>query len=220
MAQFCAFCTASGYEPKNPLSLCDPTNRPVRYVTWHDALHYCTWLTETLRTWEDTPEPLATLLRIGADDSPPWIITLPSEAEWEKAARGNDVRIYPWGNEPNHNAANYNRAKLNMTSAVGTFTTGASPYGCLDMVGNVWEWTRSLWGEDWQKPDFGYPYDPTDGREDLTATDDIMRAVRGGAYYSTAHAVGCSTRLGFEPTISNYNFGFRIVTSPLPLAFK
>jgi formylglycine-generating enzyme required for sulfatase activity len=217
VAQFRAFCEATGYQPKNPDGLRDPPTRPVRYVSWQEALRYCMWLTETLRVWEKTPEPLATLLRTGTDGSPPWRITLPSEAEWEKAARGRDGRIYPWGNDPNRNAANCRETGLNTTSAMGCFPNGASPYGVEELAGNVWEWTRTLWGKDYSKPNFGYPYNPTDGREDLKASDRVLRVMRGGTYYSEAGAVGCGARVSRSPNYWYINFGFRVVASPLPL---
>ena len=89
--------------------------------------------------------------------------TLPSEAEWEKAARGTDAPIYPWGDSIDSKHANYADTGIGTTSAVGCFPAGGSPHGCLDMAGNVWEWTRSLWGENWTKLEFGYPYDAEDG---------------------------------------------------------
>jgi len=115
-------------------------NGPVVYVTWHDAVAFCEWLSrETDRNFR-----------------------LPAEAEWEKAARGTDGRIYPWGNEqPTAELCNFTN-NVRGTTPVGRYSPrGDSPYGCADMAGNVWEWTQSLYK--------GYPYDPGDGRENLEA---------------------------------------------------
>ncbi|MGD2178679.1 MAG: SUMF1/EgtB/PvdO family nonheme iron enzyme, partial [Anaerolineae bacterium] len=169
VAQFRAFVESSGYEPRDQDSLRGVDNHPVVRVTWYDALEYGNWLTERLRAWEGTPEPLATLLRQEG-----WIVTLPSEAEWEKAARGPDGREFPWGNEADPNQANYGDTGIDTTSAVGCFPGGASPYGVEDLSGNVWEWTRSRYE--------GYPYDPEDGRENLEGGRDAPRVLRGGAF--------------------------------------
>jgi formylglycine-generating enzyme required for sulfatase activity len=182
---------------------------PVVDVTWHDALAYCKWLTETLEAWEETPEPLATLLREKS-----WVVTLPSEAEWEKAARSSDGRRYPWGEDPDPNRANYDETGIDATSAVGCFPGGKSPYGVEDLSGNVWEWTRSLWGKNLVKPDFGYPYDPDDGREDLDAGDEVRRVVRGGAFGNDTGFVRCASRYNFNPDIRGRLYGFRVVVSP------
>ena len=164
VAQFEAFVQASGYKPRDEDCLRGLPNHPVVWVSWHDALAYCEWLTVRLREWSETPEPLAHGLRTAG-----WCVTLPSEAEWEKAARGIDGRLYPWGDDPNPNCANYRETGIGKTSAVGCFPGGVSPYGVEEMSGNVWEWTRSLWGPEWDKLTFPYPYKPEDGREQLQA---------------------------------------------------
>ncbi|MGH2358396.1 MAG: formylglycine-generating enzyme family protein, partial [Candidatus Limnocylindria bacterium] len=127
-AQFDALIAESGYRPDNWGYLRGRANHPVAWVTFHDVLNYCDWLGKTLRDWAETPEPLAGLLRNGN-----YRITLPSEAEWERAARGADGRLYPWGDdapEPRH--ANYRDTGIGDTSSVGSFPDGASAYGCLD----------------------------------------------------------------------------------------
>jgi formylglycine-generating enzyme required for sulfatase activity len=203
VAQFQAFVQDSSYQPKDKDSLRGLSNHPVADVSWHEARKYCEWLTERLREWKGTPEPLATLLRQEG-----WQVTLPSEAEWEKAARGTEGRIYPWGNDPDPNRANYRDTGINDTTAVGCFPEGVTPYGCLDMAGNVWEWTRSLWGE--------YPY-PTAAkeraqREDLSARGN--RVLRGGAFYLNADFVRCAYRFYYGPDFRYFNLGFRVVVSP------
>jgi formylglycine-generating enzyme required for sulfatase activity len=185
-------------------------NHPVVYVSWYDALEYCKWLTECLQTWEGTPEPLKTLLR-----HQQWQIILPSKAEWEKAARGTDGRRYPWrNNSPDPNRANYDETDIGTTSAVGCFPCGKSPYEIEDMSGNVWEWTRSLWGTDWQKPSFTYPYRPDDGREDLDAPHDVLRVLRGGAFWDAPQYVRCAYRSRAAPQRVLYFAGFRVVVRP------
>jgi formylglycine-generating enzyme required for sulfatase activity len=214
VAQFRAFVDESGYQLGDLDSLRGVPNHPVVWVTWHDARAYCEWLTKRLRAWEGTPEPLAVLLRRGADGGPPWRITLPSEAEWEKAARGTDGRIYPWGHKPDPNRANYTDTGIGTTSAVGCFPGGASPYGIDDLSGNVWEWTRSLWGKNSEKPDFKYPYDPVKGREDLEAPQNVRRVVRGGAFDLNKWLVRCAVRAGDLPDFGLRDLGFRVVVSP------
>jgi formylglycine-generating enzyme required for sulfatase activity len=181
-------------------------NQPVVLVTWYDALEYCRWLTEKLRSWEGTPEPLAHLLR-----NESWIVTLPSEAQWEKAARSDDGRVFPWGDEFDPAKCNMDETGIGDPSAVGMFVGGASPYGVLDLSGNVWEWTRSLWGEDWEKPSFKYRYDPADGRENLDAPDSVLRVLRGGAFGYDAGDVRCAYRLRYYPYGFLRDYGFRVV---------
>jgi formylglycine-generating enzyme required for sulfatase activity len=216
VGQFRSFVAESGHEPAEARSLEGPANHPVTQVSWHDALAYCRWLGERLREWAEG---------LGEEGGGPWPdlaagrlrVSLPSEAEWEKAARGTDGRIYPWGSKADPNRANFDEAGLFEPSAVGGFPGGASPYGCEEMSGNVWEWTRSLWGEDIRKPRFAYPYVVKDGREDLKASSQVLRVLRGGAFYFTTWDVRCAYRDWFAPGDRFDSVGFRVVLSPFPL---
>ncbi len=209
VAQFRAFVESSGRRPRDPNSLRGLPNHPVVWVTWHEALAYCDWLTERLRAWQATPEPLAGLLR-----GQGWRITLPSEAQWEKAARSDDGRIFPWGDEFNIQWANSRETGIGSTSAVGCFLGGASPYGVEGMIGNAWEWTRSLWGLEWEKPDYGYPYNPGDGRENLDADDSHSRVLRGGSFNYYEYSLRCAARNFVNPGNRLDYLGFRVCASP------
>jgi len=186
-------------------------NRPVVGVTWYEAVAYCNWLLEQLKvsgfklqvgrkpeTLNLKPETL--------------LVRLPTEAEWEKAARGTDGRRWPWGNEWVEGRANTEEADIGETCAVGCFPAGASPWGVLDMAGNVWEWTVSKWGRtSVYRPDYGYPYDPTDGREDLTGPD--LRVVRGGSWSLVQRLARCAFRNRNIPVVFVDYLGFRVVVS-------
>lgn len=202
-------------------------NHPVVGVTWYEMLAFTRWLTEV---WREKG----------------WIVEkamvhLPSEAEWEKAARGgmkiplereprsisnglkemtlllqnNDLpqRRYPWRNDPDPNRANYDATGIGTTSAVGCFASGTSPYGCEEMSGNVWEWTRSLWGE------YPYPQDEKkrNERENLTAPKDEHRVLRGGAFGYDVRFVRCACRGRSGPNLRYRDVGFRIVVLPFTL---
>jgi formylglycine-generating enzyme required for sulfatase activity len=216
VAQYRAFVDDSGYQTKDPDSLRGVPNHPVVGVTWHDALAYCDWLTGRLCDWPGTPEPLKDLLKTGGR------VSLPSEAEWEKAARfdpdpgGKQGRIYPWGDAFDAERANTAESKIINTSAVGSFPGGASPYGIQDLCGNVWEWTRSLWGKDWTKPAWKYPYElKNPRRENLRAEDDILRVLRGGAWCYGGGRARCACRYWYLPYDWLFYFiGFRVVILP------
>ncbi len=183
VAQFRAFVETGGYEPGDKDSLRGEDDHPVVYVTWHDALAFCRWLSD----------------RTGLP------VMLPSEAEWEKAARGTDGRIYPWGDAPpDKNRCNFGD-NVKDTTPVGRYSPqGDSPYGCADMAGNVWEWTRSAYKD--------YPYDPEDGREDLEAT--AVRVLRGGAFNLDEGLVRCAYRSWDSPLYRLRLSGFRVIVAP------
>jgi formylglycine-generating enzyme required for sulfatase activity len=179
-------------------------NHPVVGVSWYEALAFCRWLTGVWR---------AEGVIAGGE-----VVRLPSEAEWEKAAswegreergerRGGRKRRYPWGDEPDLNRANYGETGIGSTSAVGCFPDGASPCGCLDMAGNVWEWTSSQYK--------GYPYDPADGRENLETREGDRRVLRGGAFRYDLRHVRCAYRDWDDPDSRDGYRAFRIVVSPI-----
>jgi iron(II)-dependent oxidoreductase len=179
-------------------------NAPATDVTWHDANAYCSWL--TLRWHAEGRIPLDEQVR------------LPTEPEWERAARGdlketehNDV-IYPWGTQW-LDGANCEELPFNRTCAVGLFPRGRSQYGCQDMVGHVWEWCTTLWGEDMATPSFKYPWSANDGREDAKAPEAIRRVLRGGCFSSGRLKVSCSYRGSLEPAGFWRGNGFRIVVA-------
>ncbi len=162
-------------------------SHPVVHVTWHAALAYCRWLSEL--TGES--------------------ITLPSEAQWEKAARGcADQRSYPWGNEWDVTKCNNNELDIGETTPAGIFLEGASPYGCLDMSGNVWEWTTTHY-------DFKYPYRVQDGREKLEAGGDVVRVLRGGSFFFNLGHGRCASRHRLNSSYSGWDLGFRVVSASI-----
>ncbi len=171
-------------------------NHPIVGVTWYEAVAFCNWLTVRLRA--RTSEVLT--------------IKLPSEAEWEKAARAEfdpktlkvleTFRVYPWGNEADPDKANYNKTGIGATSAVSCFPGGASPCGAMDMAGNVWEWCSSEY-----KP---YPYQADDGREDLMELNDI-KVLRGSGWISDGDYVSVSFRNNGGSNTQYYDIGYRCV---------
>jgi formylglycine-generating enzyme required for sulfatase activity len=158
------------------------SDHPVVQISWRDARAFCAWLSEaTGRSYR-----------------------LPTEAEWEKTARGTNGRIYPWGDRwPTAELCNYDM-QVGHTTAVGGYSGNVSPYGALDLAGNVGEWTNSLY-----RP---YPYRVDDGREDPAAEG--VRVVRGGAYNLTRWNARCACRLRYAPDRKSGHDGFRVAASP------
>jgi formylglycine-generating enzyme required for sulfatase activity len=213
-AQFKAFLEDTGYQPEVGEAYEGVSNHPLAHVTWQDSMRYCRWLTRILRSWTGTPQLLLTLLKHE------WQVTLPSEAEWEKAARGpagrvGQARLYPWGDAFDPDCANLKETGLGGTTTVGCFPKGASPYGVLDLAGNVWEWTRSLWGEDEYIVRYPYPYRPLDGREaKVEGALNQLRVLRGASYANYRRYARCATRRSPLPVLRSSVRGFRLALSP------
>jgi formylglycine-generating enzyme required for sulfatase activity/energy-coupling factor transporter ATP-binding protein EcfA2 len=209
VAQFEEYAQASQVQLGDPDSLRGAANAPIGMVSWGEAKEFCDWLT---KRWAE-----AGLIQGG------WSVSLPSEAEWEKAARGGleipanlqvrplgslakrgrlkpnpePARRYPWGTDPDPERATYRETGVGFVSAVGCFPQGASPYGCEELVGNAWEWTRSL-------------YEPN-----LEAVPDRKLCVlRGGSYFDELRYVRCATRSMNGPDGPAVNIGFRVVLLP------
>ncbi len=192
--QYAAFVTATGRRPPKHWRDISPraegADLPVTWVNWHDAVAYCEWLTVKLREAGRLPGDRECVVR------------LPTEPEWEWAARGDDGRRFPWGDqEPDETHANFGSNEKTPTPVGAYSPKGDSPCGCVDMAGNVWEWTLSL-----EKP---YPYEPHDGREELHVRG--RRSLRGGAYDASARNIRAAIRNWNYPEERDGTIGFRVV---------
>lgn len=187
VAQYAAFVRATK-APTDPNPLAGQPTHPVTFVTWPNTVAYGRWLESVLAK---APGLTGDLVRAG------WRVTLPTEAQWEKAARGGDRRAYPWGDQPRQDRGNFAGTG---TTPVGQYSCPECPYGLADMSGNVWEWTSS--------PYQPYPYDPTDDRANLEA--DALWVMRGGHYGDPARTVRTTTRGAADPGARRAFIGFRV----------
>ena len=187
----------------------DLPNHPVVYITWYEAVAFCQWVTEQGKTsdlsWAIDNLHDSRLKSAIAKGT--FMVRLPTEAEWEKAARGTDGRIYPWAGELTPQHANYDEARIGSTSAVGAFPLGISPCGALDMIGNVWEWCGTKWVEDYKDYDRG-----VEEREDPEGMEGGW--CRGGSWGGDAGDARCASRFGGVPDGAFDDIGFRVVLSP------
>jgi formylglycine-generating enzyme required for sulfatase activity len=194
VAQFREYAEVSGRKPGNFDSLKGGENEPVVLVSWLEALAFCQWLTEK---W-----------RAAGRLEPDWEVTLPSEAEWEKASRGLDGRIYAWGDEADPEKANFSETGIGRVSSVGVFPEGVSPWGCEEMNGNVWEWTGSLWDD--------HLYQAHDrSRQTVLEKFDRLRVFRGGSYLNGPRGIRCAVRSRGITKRRDNDFGFRLVLAPV-----
>lgn len=191
VAQYGAFVRATGHPVPDAATLRSPPDHPVASVAWTDAVAYARWLDKSLRSAPDTPPTLSRLLSDG------WRVALPSEAQWEKAARSDDGRIYPWGDDPSRDRANF---RASSTRPVGSFDCPDCAYGLVDLSGNVWEWTRS--------PYQPYPYDEADDAE--TVGTDALWVIRGGSFGDPEQFVRAANRGGADPGARRPFIGFRV----------
>ena len=210
VAQFAAFVAATGYQttaeqqgflwvydgatwtkgegaswrhPHGPQDqVNDKAQHPVTGTSWYDSIAFCRWAG----------------------------VRLPSEAEWEKGARGTDGRIYPWGNEPPAPEHGNFGGIIGDTTPVGMYPKGASPYGIQDMAGNVREWLQTQWGPYGDMPAYGYPYTADDGREAIAAGEETCRGMREGSMYSSVRGVRCAYRHANLPSHADNISGFRV----------
>jgi formylglycine-generating enzyme required for sulfatase activity len=164
-------------------------DHPVVNVSWYEAMAYCYWLFKRVRA-----------IIVGR------VLRLPTEAEWEKAARSGDGRRWPWGDAFDPACCNTLVNGERATTPVGAYSPrGDSSYGVADMAGNVWEWCHSIY-----EP---YPYLADDGRE--IESGPARRVLRGGSFYYDELLARCAYRLDGKPDYSDVDISFRPVIAPM-----
>jgi formylglycine-generating enzyme required for sulfatase activity len=190
VAQFGAFLKASGYKWSwmSAEEMVEKKDHPVVEVSWEDAHTFCEWVSKVS----------------GCK------VRLPSEAEWEKAARGTDGRIYPWGNEaPDENRCNY-ASNVGTTTPVGKYSPqGDSPYGCADMGGNVYDWVADWFDENY--------YKNSPARNPAGSLQGQYRVLRGGSWGLNDYHVRAAHRGGVVPSFRFYIYGFRCAIGETPV---
>lgn len=174
-------------------------NQPVVGVSWYGAVAFCHWLTGQLRQ--------NGFLRSNQE------VRLPTEAEWERAARHTDGRTYPWG-DWQESVANSEETRLKRTTAVGIFPANASVAGILDLSGNVLEWCQTRWRDE-EGNKYSQPYQPDDGREELAGENSVWRVLRGGSYHNNEGSLRGDYRNWYFPD-HWVDVGFRVCVCPFP----
>ncbi|MDG4601318.1 MAG: SUMF1/EgtB/PvdO family nonheme iron enzyme [Defluviicoccus sp.] len=179
-------------------------SRPVVRVTWYQAMAFCAWLTDRLAR----PQGAKGEIRLPAG----CVVRLPTEAEWEFAARGTEGRRYPWGNPPPDAArANYDETKVGDPSPVGIFPLGTTPDGVVDMAGNAYEWCLDAYDAGF----YGRCAKQGTVRNPLAAGDTaVPRVLRGGSYVNTSWDLRATYRYGGRPEVRGWYDGFRCVLAP------
>ena len=166
---------------------------PATYISWHDAAAFCRWLSQESGL----------------------LFRLPTEAEWEKAARGTQGQIYPWGNDWDHKRLNTIYSQLNRTSPVGRFSPhGDSPFGVADMSGNVWEWCADWFDEQLYRRRTEGPA-RTEGivRDPTGPAGGSRRVLRGGSWSGDRYVARSPFRYRYDPSGRRNDYGFRVVTT-------